>query len=147
MCSLWKYQLTRIPQTIARQDTVPFAGSEIFSAVVHHGGILEQWGETIQQRLEHVKHREVSQAGNHRAGGDHISARRRGKFCARYHRLSTVRQKKCASRAENVNEKDFSCFSVYRTQEASVNRRNLAVNRFFVVKEQWHVTLVSNFSN
>jgi hypothetical protein len=122
-----KYQLTRIPQKIARQETVPFAGIEIFSALVHHVGILEQWGETIRQRLEYVKQSELYQAGNHRTGGDHISARRRGKFCARYNRLSTVRQKKFASIADKVKEKDFSRLSLYRTQDASLNRRNLAV--------------------
>ncbi|MCP4401204.1 MAG: hypothetical protein GY801_28390 [bacterium] len=122
-----KYKLTRLPQKIARQERGPFAGIEIFSALVHHVGILEQWGETIRQRLEQVKQSELYQAGNHRAGGDHISARRRGKFCARYHRLSTVRQKKFASIAEKVKEKDFSRFSLYRTQEVSLNRRNLAV--------------------
>jgi len=76
--------------------------------LVHHVGLLEQWGETIQRCLEDVKHREESQAGNHGAGGDHISARCRGKFCARYNRLSKVRQKKCASITEKVKEQDFS---------------------------------------
>jgi transposase len=122
-----KYKLTRLPPKIAQQETVPFAGIEIFSALVHHTGILEQWGETIRQRLEHIKQSELYQAGDHCAGGDHISARHRGKFCARYNRLSPVRQKKFASIAEKVKEKDFSRLSLYRTQDASLNRRNLAV--------------------
>lgn len=122
-----KYKLTRIPQKIVRQETVPFAGIEIFSALVHHSGILEQWGETIRQRLEHIKQSELYQAGDHGAGGDHISARLRGKFCARYNRLKPVRQKKFASIAEKVKEKDFSRLSLDRTGEASLNRRNLAV--------------------
>jgi len=122
-----KYKLTRIPPKIAQQETVPFAGIEIFSALVHHVGILDLWGETIRQRLEYVKQSELSQAGNHRASGDHISEQSRGKFCARYNRLRTVRQKKFASIAEKVKKKDFSRLSLYQLQEASLNRRNLAV--------------------
>ena len=123
-----KYTLTRIPpEKLIRQDPIPCAGIEIFSALVHHVGILKLWGETIRQRLEDVKHSELYQADSHRAGGDHSSARRQGKFCAQYNRLSTVRQKKFASIAEKVKDKDFSRVSLYQTQDASVNRRNLAI--------------------
>ena len=41
--------LKLIKSTTANQETLQFAGIEIFSALAQHVGILEQWNTTIQQ--------------------------------------------------------------------------------------------------
>ena len=121
-----KNNLTRIKPDIAENETAQFAGIEIFSAVVHHVGILGQWLETIKHRLNQIPQTDVSTNRKKPSGGDHIYARRRGKFSARYNRLSSIRKNKFASISDKVKNKDLSRLSLYHTQEESLSRRNLA---------------------
>ncbi len=122
-----KYNLTRSTPKIVKKETVQFAGIEIFSAMTYHIGILEQWLETITQRLNKIPQTHFSKDGKKQSGGDHIYARRKGKFSARYNRLSNIRKKKFASISEKVKQKDLSRLSLCQTQEDRLNRKNLAV--------------------
>ncbi|MCP4396242.1 MAG: helix-turn-helix domain-containing protein, partial [bacterium] len=121
------YNLTRMTPKIVEKETAQFAGIEIFSALAHHRGILEQWLETITQRLNKIPQTHFSKDGKKQSGGDHIYARRKGKFSARYNRLSNIRKKKFASISEKVKQKDLSRLSLCQTQEDRLNRKNLAV--------------------
>jgi len=122
-----QFQLTRIKPKTVKQETTQFAGIEIFSALAHHVGILEHWHVTIQQRLKQLRQTEFYEDRDSRDTGDHIYARRRGKFSPRYNRLRKVRQMKFASIDDKVKNKDFSRLSLYQTKEPSLSRRNLAL--------------------
>jgi len=122
-----QFDLTRIKPKTVKQEIAQFAGIEIFSALAHHVGILEHWNVTIQQRLEQVKQSDFYKDRDSRDTGDHIYARRRGKFSPRYNRLRKVRQMKFASIDDKVKDKDFSRLSLYQTKETSLRRRNLAL--------------------
>ena len=123
-----QFQLTRIKPKTVKQETTQFAGIEIFSALAHHVGILEHWHVTIQQRLKQLRRQtEFYEDRDSRDTGDHIYARRRGKFSPRYNRLRKVRQMKFASIDDKVKNKDFSRLSLYQTKETSLRRRNLAL--------------------
>lgn len=122
-----KYNLTRITPKIVEEETAQFAGIELFSALAHHIGILEPWLETITQRLNKIPQTHFPKDGEKQSGGDHIYARRKGKFSARYNRLSHIRKQKFASISEKVKNKDLSRLSLCQTQEDSLNRKNLAV--------------------
>ncbi len=120
-----KYNLRRIKPTIVEKEIVQFAGIEIFSALAHHIGILEEWLETITQRLNRISQADASK--KQQSKGDHIYARRRGKFSARYNRLPSIRKHKFAAITEKVKNKDLSRLSLYQAKDESVSRRNLAV--------------------
>ena len=122
-----QFDLTRIKSKTVKQETAQFAGIEIFSALAHHVGILEHWNVTIQQRLKQLKQTEFYKDRDNRDTGDHIYARRRGKFSPRYNQLRKVRQMKFASIDDKVKDKDFSRLSLYQTKETSLRRRNLAL--------------------
>ena len=122
-----QFHLTRIKSKKVKQETAQFAGIEIFSALAHHVGILEHWNVTIQQRLKQLKQTEFYKDRDSRDTGDHIYARRRGRFSPRYNRLRKVRQMKFASIDDKVKDKDFSRLSLYQTKETSLRRRNLAL--------------------
>ncbi len=122
-----QFQLTRIKPKTVKQETTQFAGIEIFSALAHHVGILEHWHVTIQQRLKQLRQTEFYEDRDSRNTGDHIYARRRGKFSPRYNRLRKVRQMKFASIDDKVKNKDFSRLSLYQTKETSLSRKNLAL--------------------
>lgn len=123
-----QFALTRIKPKTVKQETVQFAGIEIFSALAHHVGILEHWNVTIQQRLEQVKQTDFYKDRNSRDTADHIYARRRdGTFSPRYNQLTKVRQMKFASIADKIKDKDFSRLSLYQTKEASLKRKNLSL--------------------
>ncbi len=119
--------LTRLTPEHSAKEAVQFAGIEIFSALVHHAGILEQWFQTINQRLSQIRQPDFQKDGKKHSGGDHIYARRRGKFSARYNRLSTIRKQKFAPVAEKVKNKDLTRLSLHQVQEENLNRRNLAL--------------------
>ena len=122
-----QFQLTRIKPKTVKQEATQFAGIEIFSALAHHVGILEHWHVTIQQRLKQLRQTEFYEDRDSRNTGDHIYARRRGKFSPRYNRLRKVRQMKFASIDDKVKNKDFSRLSLYQTKETSLSRKNLAL--------------------
>ncbi len=122
-----KHNLTRITPEIVEKETTQFAGIEVFSALTYPIGILERWLDTLKQRLNHISQTDCATDDKNRPGGDHIYARRRGKFSARYNRLSSIRKHKFASITEKVKKKDLSRLSVYHAQEDSLSRRNLAV--------------------
>lgn len=124
-----KFNLPRIKQKMTEQETIQFAGIEIFSALVHHVGILKHWNVTIQQRLQQVQSTESgSKDTNHRSAGDHNYARRRnGTFSARYNRLGCVRRMKFASIEDKVKNKDFSRLSMSQIKDDNLDRKNLAL--------------------
>lgn len=118
--------LTRIKPETTRQEAVEFAGIEIFSALAHHVGILEQWNKTIQKRLQQIQRTEFYD--NDLGTGDHVDARHRnGTFSARYNRLAAVRQMKFAAIADKRADKDFSRLSLYQRTVENFSRKNLAV--------------------
>jgi hypothetical protein len=122
-----QFNLTRIKSETVNQEAVQFAGIEIFSALVHHVGILEKWNMAIQERLDEIKQTEFYKGHKNQDTGDHVFARRRGKFSARYNRLAKIRQMKFASIEDKVKEKDFSRLSIYQTNKVILNRRNLSL--------------------
>lgn len=123
-----QFDLARIKTKTDKQEIAQFAGIEIFSALVHHVGILEHWNVTIKERLEQVKQTELYKDRSDRKTGDHIYARRRnGTFSPRYNRLNKVRKMKFASIDDKLKYKDFSRLSLYQTKDASLNRKNLAL--------------------
>ncbi len=116
--------MTITPQTI-QQETLPFAGIEIFSALAQYVGLLEHWNITIQQRLQQVQETPSPKANK---GGDHIRARHRdGTFSARYNRLASVRHTKFASITDKVKDKDFSRFTLSQLKAENLKRKNLAL--------------------
>ncbi len=120
-----QFNLTRIKPKTIKQETLQFAGIEIFSALAQHVGILNHWNTTIQQRLQ-----EVTETQSHRAdrGGDHIRERHRdGTFSSRYNRLASVRHTKFASITDKVKNKDFSRLSLSQIKTDNLDRKNLAV--------------------
>ncbi|MBC8394791.1 MAG: hypothetical protein H8E17_19765 [Deltaproteobacteria bacterium] len=118
--------LTRVKPKTGEPETVQFAGIEIFSALAHHVGIMQQWEETIHQRLEQV--RQTERYGDGHGTGDHIYARRRnGTFSPRYNRIAHVRQTKFSSVEDKVKDKDFSRISLYQRKGANLSQKNLAV--------------------
>ena len=119
-----KHNLSHIPPTIAEKEIAQFAGIEIFSALAHHIGILEPWFETITQRLNQIPH---ANSPKNASQGDHIYARRHGKFSAHYNRLPSIRKQKFASITEKVKHKNLRRLSLYQAKEDSVHRKNLAV--------------------
>jgi transposase len=120
-----QFNLPRIKSKTIKQETLQFAGIEIFSALAQHVGILEHWNGTIQQRLEEVT---KTQSQKLNSCGDHIRARHRdGTFSARYNRLASVRHTKFASITDKVKNKDFSRLSISQIKTDNLNRKNLAV--------------------
>jgi len=123
-----KFNLPRIKLKTETIQTVEFAGIEIFSALVHHIGILEHWNQTIQERLQIVTQSELYKDRKSSKTGDHIHARHQdGKFSSRYNKLKKVRKMKFASIDEKVKEKDFARLSLYQTKDGSLNRKNLTI--------------------
>ncbi len=122
-----QFNLTREKSETVKQEAVQFAGIEIFSALAHHVGILEKWNRVIQGRLDEIKETDRYKGHKSRDTGDHVFARRRGKFSARYNRLGKIRQMKFASIEDKVKEKDFSRLSIYQTNKVILNRRNLSL--------------------
>jgi transposase len=121
-----QFDLTRIKPKTSKQEMVQFAGIEIFSALAHYVGIMQQWEETIRQRLEQV--RQTERYGDGRGPGDYIYARRRnGTFSPRYNRIARVRQTKFSSVEDKVKDKDFSRLSLYKRRAVNLSRKNLAV--------------------
>lgn len=120
-----QFNLTRIKPKTIKQETLQFAGIEIFSALAQHVGILDHWNRTIQQRLEEVT---KTQSQKVNRCGDHIRARHRdGIFSPRYNRLASVRHTKFASITDKVKNKDFSRLSISQIKADTLNRKNLAV--------------------
>jgi transposase len=120
-----QFNLTRIKSTTIKQETLQFAGIEIFSAIAQHVGILDHWKKTIQQRLQEVAKTQSQRANT---GADHIRARHRdGTFSPRYNRLASVRHTKFASITDKVKNKDFSRLSISQIKADNLNRKNLAV--------------------
>jgi transposase len=119
-----QFDLTRIKsqgQTF-REETVQFAGMEIFSALAHHVGIVKHWNATIQERLQQTQHDEED------SGGDHNYARRRdGTFSPRYNRIVRVRRMKFAALEEKIKDKNFSRLSLGQLKADTLSRKNLAV--------------------
>jgi transposase len=122
-----QFNLTRVKPETVKQEAVQFAGIEIFSALAHHVGILEKWNRVIQGRLDEIKETDRYKGHKNQDTGDHVFARRRGKFSARYNRLGKIRQMKFASIEDKVKEKDFSRLSIYQTNKVILNRRNLSL--------------------
>ncbi len=122
-----QFHLTREKPGTVNQEAVQFAGIEIFSALAHHVGILEKWNMVIQERLDQIKQTELYKGHKNQNTGDHVFARRRGKFSARYNRLGKIRKMKFASIEDKVKEKDFSRLSIYQTNKVILNRRNLSL--------------------
>ena len=121
-----QFDLARVKPKTSKPEIVQFAGIEIFSAIAHHVGIMRQWEETIQQRLEQV--RQTERYGDGHGTGDHIYARRRnGTFSSRYNRIAYVRRTKFSSIEDKVKDKDFSRISLYQRKGANLNQKNLAV--------------------
>ena len=119
------FNLTRIKSQTIQQETLPFAGIEIFSALAQHVGLLDHWNITIQQRLQQVQETPSPKANQ---GGDHIRARHRdGTFSARYNRLASVRHTKFASITDKVKDKDFSRFTLSQLKAENLKRKNLAL--------------------
>ena len=122
---LQQFNLTRIKSKAIKQETLQFAGIEIFSALAQHVGILDHWNRTIQQRLHEVT---KTQSQKVNRCGDHIRARHRdGTFSPRYNRLAGVRHTKFASITDKVKNKDFSRLSISQIKADNLNRKNLAV--------------------
>jgi len=120
-----QFNLTRIKSKTIKQETLQFAGIEIFSALAQHVGVLDHWNITIQQRLQEVT---KIQSKKTNRGGDHIQARHRdGTFSPRYNRLASVRHTKFASITDKVKKKDFSRLSLSQIKADNFNRKNLAV--------------------
>jgi len=120
-----QFNLTRIKSKTIKQETLQFAGIEIFSALSQHVGILDHWNRTIQQRLQQVTKTQSQKANT---GADHIRARHRdGTFSPRYNRLASVRHTKFASITDKVKNKDFSRLSISQIKADNLNRKNLAV--------------------
>jgi transposase len=120
-----QFNLNRSKSKTIKQETLQFAGIEIFSALAHHVGILDHWNRTIQLRLQEVTKTQSQKANT---GADHIRARHRdGTFSPRYNRLARVRHTKFASITDKVKNKDFSRLSIYQTKANNLNRKNLAV--------------------
>ncbi len=120
-----EFNLTRIKSQTIQQETLPFAGIEIFSALAQYVGLLEHWNITIQQRLQQVQETPSPKANK---GGDHIRARHRdGTFSARYNRLASVRHTKFASITDKVKDKDFSRFTLSQLKAENLKRKNLAL--------------------
>ena len=120
-----QFNLTRIKSKTIKQETLQFAGIEIFSALAQHVGILDHWNRTIQQRLQEVT---KTQSQKVNGCGDHIRARHRdGTFSPRYNRLASVRHTKFASITDKVKNKDFSRLSISQIKADNLNRKNLAV--------------------
>jgi len=120
-----QFNLTRIKSKTIKQETLQFAGIEIFSALAQHVGILDHWNKTIQQRLQEVTKTQSQKANR---GADHIRARHRdGTFSPRYNRLASVRHTKFASITDKVKNKDFSRLSISQIKPDNLNRKNLAV--------------------
>jgi transposase len=94
-----QFNLTRIKSKTIKQETVQFAGIEIFSALAQHVGILDHWNRTIQQRLQEVT-KTQSQKVSHT---------------------------KFASITDKVKNKDFSRLSISQIKADNLNRKNLAV--------------------
>ena len=122
-----QFNLPRVtPETDRKQETVQFAGIEIFSAIAHYVGILDHWNTTIEERLQQIK--QTRNAEDDSKGGDHTYARRRdGTFSPRYNRIARVRRMKYASIDEKIKDKDFSRLSLNQLKTANLNRKNLAV--------------------
>lgn len=119
--------LPRLKPPSVSEEIVSFAGIEIFSALAHHVGILKHWNETIHQRMQQVKLQEIDKEGD-RGKGDPLYARRRnGTFSPRYNRLARVRRLKFASISDKVKDKELSRLSLYQTQSATLDRKNLAL--------------------
>jgi hypothetical protein len=120
-----KFNLPRIKLKTDAIQSAPFAGIEIFSALVHHIGILEHWNQTIKKRLQQIEQSEIYQNQNSQIGG-HVR-QRNGKFSSRYNKLKKVREMKFASIDDKVKEKDFATLSLYQTTDANLERKNLSV--------------------
>jgi len=117
--------LTRIKPKIETVQAVKFAGIEIFSALVHHIGILEHWNQTIKKRLQQIKQSELYQNQNSQ-NRPHVR-HRKGQFSSRYNKLKKVREMKFASIDDKIKEKDFAKLSLYQTTDANLERKNLSV--------------------
>ncbi len=121
-----QFDLTRVKPKTTRQETVEFAGIEIFSALAHHVGILQHWNQTIQKRLQQIQYTAFDDDGLD--AGDHVDARHRnGTFSPRYNRLADVRQMKFAAIADKRKGKDLSRFSLCQRTVENLSRKNLAV--------------------
>ncbi len=117
--------LTRIKSKTIKQETLQFAGIEIFSALALHVGILDHWNTTIQDRLQEVI---KNQSPKTKRDGDNIGSRHRdGTFSPDYNRLASVRQTKFASITDKVKTKDFSRLSITQLRADNFNRKNIAV--------------------
>ena len=117
--------LTRIKLKTDTIQPVEFAGIEIFSALVHHIGILEHWNQTIKKRLTLIKQSELYQNQNSQ-NRSHVR-HRNGQFSSRYNKLKKVREMKFASIDDKVKEKDFAKLSLYQTTDTNLDRKNLSV--------------------
>lgn len=121
-----QFDLTRVKPKTTRQETVEFAGIEIFSALAHHVGILQHWNQTIQKRLQQIQYTALDDDGL--GAGDHVDARHRnGTFSPRYNRLADVRQMKFAAIADKRKGKDLSRLSLCQRTVENLSRKNLAV--------------------
>lgn len=120
-----KFNLPRIKLKTDTIQSVEFAGIEIFSALVHHMGILEQWNKTIKKRLQQIKQSELYQNQNSQ-NRSHVRYRN-GQFSSRYNKLKKVREMKFASIDDKIKEKDFARLSLYQTTDANLDRKNLSV--------------------
>ena len=80
-----KFNLPRIKLKTGTIQSAEFAGIEIFSALVHHIGILEHWNQTIKKRLTLIEQSEIYQNRNSQIGGH--ARHRNGRFSSRYNKL------------------------------------------------------------
>jgi len=120
-----QFDLTRVKPKTTRQETVEFAGIEIFSALAHHVGLLQHWNQTIQKRLQQIQYTALDDGLD---AGDHVEARHRnGTFSPRYNRLADVRQMKFAAIADKRKGKDLSRLSLCQRTVENLSRKNLAV--------------------
>ena len=120
-----KFNRPRIKLKTDTIQSVDFAGIEIFSALVYHIGILEQWNQTIKKRLQQIKQSELYQNQNSQ-NGSHVR-RRNGQFSSRYNKLKKVRKMKFASIDDKIFETDFARLSLYQTTDTNLDRKNLSV--------------------
>lgn len=119
-----KFNLPRIKQTVTIKKDAPLAGIEIFTAIAHHIGILENWTKTIQRRLEVVKQSDRYSSVADNQISKHL---KKGKFTSKYNRSAQVRKMKFASITDKVKNKDFSRLSLYQRETKNISRKNLAV--------------------
>lgn len=104
---------------------------------MHYIGILDDFYQTIQKRLQLVKQSKLYQNKNSQTGDNEHARHQNGQFSSRYNKLKKVRFITFASIDDKVFETDFSRLSLYQTTDANLNRKNLSVLFLPKVNKQW----------